>query len=87
MNERTKEIIKLAILANGGDTHKKDWCKCDPEVGYSPCEYCAIFNGLNEARTLLSSLESKDKEIEGLKEQIHKNSLNTVRGLSGLEAK
>lgn len=58
--EEIKKIIELAILANGGDTHRKNWCQCDLSVNYF-CEYCAIFNGLSEARTFLSSLEKEEQ--------------------------
>ena len=61
--EEIRKIIELAILANGGEVHIKKWCQCDLSVNYF-CEYCAIFNGLNEANTLLSSLDQVQKELE-----------------------
>lgn len=71
MSEKTKERIELAILANGGDVHLKEWCTCDPEVNFF-CQYCAIFNGLNEARILLSSLEKAQGELSELKDAIQR---------------
>jgi len=41
-----KDSIELAILANGGAEHKKEWCECDPECNNCPCQYCAIHEGL-----------------------------------------
>lgn len=49
------EKVELAILANGGFAHKKAMCSCDPSVGMSPCEYCAIHCALDGCFRLLSS--------------------------------
>jgi hypothetical protein len=62
--EESRKKIELAISANGGDIHRKNWCQCDPTVGYSPCEYCAVFNGLNEGKKLLSALEKERNEAD-----------------------
>lgn len=66
MDEKMKEIIELAILANGGENWRKDWCQCDPSVGHTSCEYCAIFNGLNKAKLLLSECErlERNKDLQ-----------------------
>jgi len=42
--------IDLAIRANGGDRFRHKWCECEPEIGYAPCMYCAIYNGLRAAK-------------------------------------
>ena len=54
--------IELAILANGGDKHIKEWCTCDPDVGMSPCQYCAIFSGLMYARELLKQMDESERK-------------------------
>ena len=52
--KKIRDDLKLAIKANGGIEHRKDWCKCDPEVGHYPCEYCAIYKALDHFRRLLN---------------------------------
>lgn len=54
-----EKILDLAILANGGEKHRKEWCQCDSSVGYVPCEYCAIFNGLTQAKSYFSNLRKR----------------------------
>lgn len=44
--ENIKEKIDLAFRANGGEEFRQDLCGCDPDVGFVPCEYCAIRDGL-----------------------------------------
>ena len=68
--ERSRKKVELAILANGGDIHREHWCRCDPSIGAVPCQYCAIFNGLNEAKTLLSSLEKEKERADHLRIQL-----------------
>lgn len=51
------ECVELAIIANGGGAHKKEMCGCDPSVGMSPCEYCAIWNALNKTYNYLLDLK------------------------------
>jgi len=65
--KRIKEQIDLAILANGGEYHQKVHCQCDPEVGFVPCEYCAVFNGLNSAKDLISYVEELETKIYKLR--------------------
>lgn len=45
--------VELAQLANGGKEFRKDWCQCDPSVGMSPCQYCAIFEALKRTEKYL----------------------------------
>lgn len=45
--------INLAIAANGGEVWRKKWCQCDSSVGYAPCEYCAIYTALREAKDFI----------------------------------
>jgi hypothetical protein len=52
--EQIRSDLELAILANGGFEFREDWCRCDPEVGYYPCEYCAIFRALTHFQKLLN---------------------------------
>ena len=47
------ECINLAILANGGEDFREDWCQCDPSVDQSPCEYCAIYRALKHAHEFI----------------------------------
>ena len=48
--------IDLAILANGGENWRVDWCRCDPDVGFSPCEYCAVYTALKETKEFISNI-------------------------------
>lgn len=48
----TKEIIALGFIANGGRAFRRDICRCDPDVGAVPCEYCATHMALEEAEAL-----------------------------------
>lgn len=41
-----KEAAELALLAFGGERWREEFCRCDPEVGMSPCQYCAIHGAL-----------------------------------------
>lgn len=43
---RIKSNIELAQLANDGAEFRLDFCTCDPSVGMSPCQYCAIHDAL-----------------------------------------
>ena len=41
----------FAALHHWGDDEFVDrFCQCDPEVGATPCEYCALFAGLSEGK-------------------------------------
>ena len=60
--------IELATLANGGEKHRKEWCRCDPDVGAEPCEYCAIFDGLNYARKALAEVKAERDKYKKLSE-------------------
>lgn len=51
--------IDLAILANGGEDFRDNFCSCDPSVGYTPCEYCAIRNALLAVKCHLISSSSR----------------------------
>lgn len=52
--EKILEKIDLAFHAIGSyessDIVKVAWrrkhCRCDPDVGHEPCEYCAIYDAL-----------------------------------------
>ena len=48
--KRLLEQLSLAIAANGGKEFRKDFCHCDPSVGYVVCEYCAIYHALKYAK-------------------------------------
>ena len=65
-----KEQIELAILANGGEKWRNDWCECDPDVGASPCRYCAIFNALKIAQGLSEELGAQQEELHHREETI-----------------
>lgn len=43
---RWLERIQIAMLANGGEEWQQRHCSCDPSVGISPCQYCAIHEAL-----------------------------------------
>lgn len=64
--EGEMDKIELAILANGGEKHLKNWCQCDADVGAVLCEYCAIYNGLMYARELLRRVEELDLALQSL---------------------
>lgn len=48
--------IDLAFRANGGEEFRPDRCSCEPEVGFVPCEYCAIRDGLLVGKKALESV-------------------------------
>jgi len=49
------DIIDLALRANNGGTKfQKNRCTCDPSVGMSPCEYCAIQRALEKCKDFVS---------------------------------
>lgn len=54
-----KEDIELALAANGGLDFREDYCHCDPSVGQSPCQYCAIDSVL---RRVLRAVEAGGSE-------------------------
>ncbi|HUS49413.1 MAG TPA: hypothetical protein VMZ91_04575 [Candidatus Paceibacterota bacterium] len=49
---RKNEKIKRAFDAMGGRDFKSKYCRCDPSVGMSPCQYCAEFEALKYAEEL-----------------------------------
>lgn len=51
------EEIDLAILSHGGEHLRKDFCQCDPAVGFVPCEYCAIYQALIHCRDFLMNIK------------------------------
>lgn len=56
--EHLLACVELAILANGGFAHHKEWCECDPSVGACPCRYCAIHGALDKTFLLLTTKET-----------------------------
>lgn len=69
--EGEMDKIELAILANGGEKHLKNWCQCDADVGAVLCEYCAIYNGLMYARELLEWVEESETQLHEIKYNFH----------------
>ena len=59
VQQRALGDVDLAIRAFGGDTWNQAACRCEPEVGNYPCEYCALHQGLTSARKALSVREGK----------------------------
>jgi hypothetical protein len=61
-----KEDIELAIRANsmGGLEWKPEMCRCDPDVGCSPCPYCAIDSLLRRILKICKAAEAA-KENKG----------------------
>jgi len=55
--------IDLGFLSIGGREWKKSYCQCDPDVGMSPCHYCAEFAALQEADRLQSTLDTANQQI------------------------
>lgn len=51
--------VDLAILANRGETWRADMCSCDPSVGMSPCEYCAIHEALRYTKARIEAGRTK----------------------------
>lgn len=51
---RNLDAIDLAQRANGGVEWKESFCRCDPDVGAVPCEYCAIHFALAIAHKAFS---------------------------------
>lgn len=51
---KRRSDIELAVQANngGGMEFREELCRCDPSVGMSPCEYCAIDSALRFALSL-----------------------------------
>lgn len=53
--EKILDRIDLALRANGGREFRKDYCMCEPEVNFCPCEYCAIHIALKLAEQFINS--------------------------------
>lgn len=52
-----KADVELALLANNGGSgleFRDDYCQCDPDVGMSPCQYCAIDSVLQRLLTAIT---------------------------------
>lgn len=61
--------IKMAFAAidnSGSEEPKPEHCQCDPEVGATPCEYCAIVYALRYARTLETKVSDLRTMCESL---------------------
>lgn len=62
--ENIKNKIDLAFRAIGGEEFREDWCSCDPSVGFSPCEYCAIREGLLIGKKALEAMITYREAIQ-----------------------
>jgi len=60
-----KPDIELAQLANDGAEFREDFCTCDPPVGMSPCQYCAIHDVLRRTLELSHHCAAVLDAIEG----------------------
>jgi len=64
--ESTFTYINTAFKVIGGRKWKKELCGCDEEIGFVPCEYCAMFKALTSAERLISEnvdVISKSKAV------------------------
>jgi hypothetical protein len=52
---RVKDL-EMAFRAIGGREFRQERCECDYEVGFVPCEYCAIHKGLTVGSECFSEL-------------------------------
>jgi hypothetical protein len=56
-----KDDVELALLAcnNGSGTDfRMEMCRCDPEVGCVPCQYCAEYDVLSRVFNAAEAAES-----------------------------
>ena len=59
-NKITREIlvrdIETALLAIGGEEWSEGYCECDPSVGITLCEYCAIHHALTNSKSFVTKV-------------------------------
>ena len=52
-----RERLDLAWLALGGKEDALDHCQCDPSVGCTPCQQCALYDAMILADYLLDAVD------------------------------
>lgn len=74
------ETIKTAFYANCGPEWNIKNCRCDPDVGFQPCEYCATHRALEIGQQALAQLSARDAEVARLRAALG-NTINSLRAM------